>query len=78
MTIKALPVDGFPHMSLTACGDADLMEGTITGLRRAGFKVEADWIIPPADATGQQVIAAMSAAFQAAKQDGSASRKLRS
>ena len=69
MRIRALPVEGFPHMSLTACGDAALLEGTITGLRRAGFKVEADRIIPPAGATGPQVIAAISEAFRSAKEN---------
>jgi len=67
MTIAALPVDGFPHMSLTAYGDPALLEGTLAGLRAAGFQVQADRIIPPANATGQQVIAAISGAFHRAR-----------
>lgn len=57
-------------MFVTARGDPLALKKTLAGLRAAGFKVEAGRIIPPADATGQQVIAAISAAFQSAKQDG--------
>lgn len=75
MTIRALPLDGFPHMSVTANRDPSLLEGTLAALRAAGFKVEADRIVPPAGATSQQVIAAISAAFQSAKLNGSAHRR---
>jgi hypothetical protein len=64
--IRALPVEGFPHMSVTANRDPALLEGTLAGLRSAGFKVETDRIVPPAGARAQ-VIAAISAAFQSAR-----------
>lgn len=64
-------------MFVMACGDPVLLECTLAALRAAGFMVEADRIIPPVDAQGQQVIAAISADFQSAKLDGSAARKMR-
>lgn len=67
MTIRALPVEGFPHMSVAVNRDPALLEGTLACLRAAGFKVEGDRIIPPTGATGPQVIATISGAFQIAK-----------
>lgn len=67
MTIRALPVEGFPHLSVTANRDPALLASTLAGLRAAGFKVEADRLIPPAGTTGPRVIAAISGAFQSAK-----------
>lgn len=62
-----LPIVGFPHLFLAAQEDARFRQRILTGLKDAGFTVEAERIIPPQNANSRHVIAAMTAAFQEAK-----------
>lgn len=68
MTAKRLPIAGYPHLALAAQGDPALGARTLAGLRKAGFVVEADRIIPPEGTSPQALIAAITGAFLFAKQ----------
>lgn len=67
MTSKRLPIVGFPHLGLAAQENNALFDKTVAALRKQGFTVQADQIVPPEGSTGPQVIAAVTAAFQAAR-----------
>lgn len=67
MSTNRLPIAGFPHLSLAAQDDARLRQRILASLKAAGFTVEANRIVPPKDASGRSVIAAVTAAFQAAR-----------
>ncbi|MBN8913814.1 MAG: hypothetical protein J0H65_17500 [Rhizobiales bacterium] len=63
-----LPIAGYPHFALAAQDDKALSTRTLTGLSKAGFVIESDRIVPPQGISAQGIIAAITDAFQAAKQ----------
>lgn len=67
MTTHRLPIDGHPHLFLASHDDERIFKKTIAGLRAAGFTIEPGRIVPPKDAHGPDVIAAITAAFQSAR-----------
>lgn len=67
MTTDRLPIAGFPHLFLAAQNDTRLRQRILHTLKAAGFSIEANRIVPPNGATGRDVIAAITAASQAAK-----------
>lgn len=67
MLSKRLPIIGHPHLALSAQDDHAISARTLAGLRKAGFVIEADRIVPPEGTSSQAVIAAITGAFQAAK-----------
>lgn len=67
MLSKRLPITGYPHLALAAQDNHAISARTLAGLRKAGFLIEADRIVPPAGTSSQAVIAAITGAFQAAK-----------
>lgn len=67
MASQRIPIAGYPHLALAAQDDDTLQARIVAALRKAGFKIEAQRIVPPEGADGRQIIAAISAAFQHAK-----------
>lgn len=67
MISKRLPIAGFPHLFLSEQHDKEQRAKTISALREIGFKVDDSSVTPPEGASGRQVIAAISEAFQAAR-----------
>jgi len=67
MATPRLPIAGHPHLFLAKQDDNTLHARIISALRKAGFKVEAQRIVPPEGADGRQIISAITAAFQTAK-----------
>lgn len=67
MVSQPLPIEGYPHMSLASQDDEEVHNRTLEGLIAAGFRVEADRIVPPEGVQSSDVIAAISGAFQRAK-----------
>lgn len=67
MTSKSLPIAGYPYLALAAQADAAAYDKTLAGLRAQGFTIEQDRIVPPKEADGRDIIAAITAAFQNAK-----------
>ena len=57
-------------MTLASQEDDTVHEKTLVGLRAAGFRVEGDRLVPPDGAKSSDVIAAISDAFQRAKEKG--------
>lgn len=68
MASDQLPIAGFEHLSLASQEDETLHHRTIAALSKAGFVRQGAKLVPPAGVTGQQVISAITAAFQTAKQ----------
>lgn len=66
MTSKRLPIIRFPHLFLAA-DDSAVQQRMVTDLQKKGFKVGASALTPPEGASGRQVIAAITASFQAVK-----------
>lgn len=67
MPSPKLPIAGFAHLALAAQEDEGLHRRIITALRKEGLTQRGAELVPPAGATGHQVIAAITAAFQSAK-----------
>lgn len=67
MTAKPLQIKGHSHLALAAQDDGALYARTTDGLRKAGFEIHSDHIIPPESFDGRQIIAAITAAFHKAK-----------
>ncbi|MFA5957820.1 hypothetical protein [Hyphomicrobium sp.] len=67
MSTKPLPIIGYPHLALAAQEDGALFARTTEGLRMTGFKIHPDHVVPPESFDGRQIITAITAAFQKAR-----------
>lgn len=67
MNTKRLPIAGYTHLALAATDNALLHTKTVALLRKAGFTITSEYVIPPDGADSRTIIAAITAAFQAAK-----------
>lgn len=68
MTTAALPIAGHPYLALAAQTDDALQRRLITNLRARGFSLEPGKLVPPAEFDGKAIIAAITFAFQEARQ----------
>ncbi len=68
MTSNRLPVSGFTYLALAAQDDGTRHRRILATLIKDGFAVRGSELVPPAGATGQSIIAAITAAFQASTQ----------
>lgn len=64
MLTKALPIAGFPHLSLAALDDPQLRRRFLDALRASGFIIETTRVVPPDGADPRAVIGAITVAFQ--------------
>lgn len=67
MTNKRLPIVGHPHLALAAQDDEILQTKILAGLRKAGFTVEKERLVPPDGNDDRSIIRAITEAFQTAK-----------
>ncbi|OAV63314.1 hypothetical protein Barb4_05357 [Bacteroidales bacterium Barb4] len=68
MSTKHLRIKEYPHLLIAAQDDEALHRRLLSSLIASGFQEEAGTLVSPPGASGQEVIAAITAAFQAAKQ----------
>lgn len=67
MATKPLPIEGYPHMSLTDQADEAVYTALLTRLSAAGFTIKHDRVVPPPGFTQRDTIVAISSAFQKAR-----------
>lgn len=68
MPATKLPIAGYPHLALAAQHDERLHRATIANLKTRGFTVEPSRLVPPEGAGTTHIIAAITQAFQSARQ----------
>lgn len=69
MTATRLPIAGHPHMALAHQDDPALHAKVTANLRKAGFTIGAERILPPEGMDSRAIIAAITSAFQQAKSE---------
>jgi hypothetical protein len=67
MATPRLPIAGFTHIALSAQDDEGLHAKTIANLRKAGFKIDGDLLVPPEGADSRAIIRSITEAFLEAK-----------
>lgn len=67
MTSTALPIAGHPYLALAAQTDSAFHRRIIANLRKRGFTVENQRLVPPTGADAKAIITAIKAAFQEAR-----------
>ena len=67
MATPRLPIAGFTHMARSAQDDEGLHAKTIALLRKAGFMIDGNLLVPPEGVDSRFVISTITAAFQEAK-----------